>query len=277
MLATAASGDHDGPMTALTAPRVVVLTGGGSGLGRAMALALLPGGHRVVLAGRRPDALQETVALAAQEAADKGLPLDLADRVLAVPTDVTDPDAVTTLFEAAVGRFGRVDALINNAGGWAAPGSADELDPADWNAAVAANLTGSFLCAAEAMRRMKAQVPRGGRIVNNGSISAHVPRPRSVAYTTTKHAITGLTRSIELDGRGHDIRCTQLDIGNAATPMTERMADGVAQPDGSVRPEPTFDPAHVGRLVRYVVELPLEVTLPYVTIAAAEMPWIARG
>ncbi len=270
------SGDN-GRMTALTSPRVVVVTGAGSGLGRAMTTELVFGGHSVVLAGRREGPLQESIALAAQQAADRAVPLDLADRMLAVPTDVTDPLAVADLFEATVSRFGRIDVLINNAGGWAAPGAADELSPADWDAAVAGNLTGSFLAAAEAMRRMKRQDPQGGRIVNNGSISAHVPRPRSVAYTTTKHAITGLTRSIELDGRGFGIRCTQLDIGNAATPMTERMADGVPQPDGSTRPEPTFDPAHVGRLVRYVAELPLEVTLPYVTIAAAEMPWIARG
>lgn len=264
-------------MTGLSAPRVVVVTGAGSGLGRAMATALVFGGHSVVLAGRREDPLQETIALAAQEAADRTMPLDLADRMLTVPTDVTVPEQVGDLFDAAVGRFGRVDVLINNAGGWAAPGSVDELSPEDWQAAIAGNVTGSYLAAAEAVRRMKAQDPQGGRIINNGSISAHVPRPRSAAYTITKHAITGLTRSIELDGRGHGIRCTQLDIGNAATDMTARMADGVPQPDGSVRPEPTFDPAHVGRLVRYVVELPLEVTLPFVTIAAAEMPWMARG
>ena len=268
---------HNATMTALTPPRVVVVTGAGSGLGRAMAVALVFGGHSVVLAGRREDPLQETIAVAAQEAADRGVPLDLADRMLAVPADVTRPEQVAALFDATIGRYGRVDVLVNNAGGWAAPGSADELSVEDWQAAVTGNLTGPFLAAAEAMRRMKAQDPRGGRIVNNGSISAHVPRPRSAAYTITKHAITGLTRSIELDGRGFMIRCTQLDIGNAATDMTARMADGVPQPDGSVRPEPTFDPAHVGRLVRYVVELPLEVTLPYVTIAAAEMPWLARG
>lgn len=252
------------------AARVVVITGAGSGLGRAMTIAAAAGGHRVMLAGRREAALDGTARLCHEAGA--------ASRDVAVaPTDVTDPAAVAALFEATEQRFGRVDVLINNAGGNASPGSADELTLEDWHAAVAVNLTGAFLCAAEAMRRMKAQRPQGGRIINNGSIAAHVPRPRSAAYTTTKHAVTGLTRSIELDGRGFGIRCTQIDIGNAATPMTARMADGVPQPDGTLRAEPTFDPAHVGALARYLVELPLEVTMPYATIAAAEMPWIARG
>lgn len=251
-------------------PLTVVITGAGSGLGRAMTRSVAGAGHRVVLAGRRASALEETKELCVADGA-------AANALLVAPTDVTDPAAVEALFDAAVGSFGAVDVLVNNAGGRSPVGSADEVSLTDWQDAVAVNLTGTFLCTAEAMRRMKAQTPQGGRIINNGSVAAHVPRPRSVAYTSTKHAITGLTRSIELDGRGVGIRGTQIDIGNAATPMTERMAAGVPQADGTVRVEPTFDPAYVGEMVRYLVELPLEVTVPFVTIAAAEMPWIARG
>jgi len=245
--------------------RVVIVTGGGSGLGRAMALALLGGGHRVVVAGRRAEALDETLIMG--QAGDHGL---------AVPTDITQEAAVDSLVKTTLERFGRLDVMINNAGAGVG-GAADEVSPDDWRAVVETNLTGTFLCAAAAMRVMRGQDPQGGRIINNGSIAAHVPRPRSVAYTATKHAITGLTKSIELDGRECSVRCTQIDIGNASTPMTAGMPAGVPQPDGSLRVEPVFDPAHVGDLVRYVVELPLTVTLPFVTIAAADMPFIGRG
>ncbi len=248
--------------------RSVVVTGAGSGIGRAVSLALLARGHRVTLAGRRAERLTETVELAGAGA---------RDRVVVVTADVTDAAQVSAIFDAAVAGHGRVDAVFNNAGSWGSPGAVDEITVEQWREAVDLNVTGTFLCAAEAVRRMKSQSPQGGRVINNASISAHVPRPRSVAYTTTKHAITGLTKSIELDGRGYGVRATQLDIGNAATEMTSGIARGAVQADGSKRAEPTFDVTHVGELVCYVVELPLDVTMPWVTIAAAEMPWIARG
>ncbi|GAB3309822.1 SDR family oxidoreductase [Epidermidibacterium keratini] len=202
---------------------------------------------------------------------------DARDRTVVVTADVTDPRQVESLFDAAVAAHGRVDAVFSNAGSWGSPGSVDEISAEQWREAVDLNVNGTFYCAAEAVRRMKSQTPQGGRVINNASISAHVPRPRSVAYTTTKHAITGLTKSIELDGRGYGVRATQIDIGNAATEMTSGISKGAVQADGSKRAEPTFDAAHVGELVAYVVELPLDVTMPWVTIAAAEMPWIARG
>ncbi|WP_225984219.1 SDR family oxidoreductase [Epidermidibacterium keratini] len=252
----------------MTSSKSVVVTGAGSGIGRAVSLALLARGHRVALAGRRTDRLEETVGMAGPDA---------RDRTVVVTADVTDPRQVESLFDAAVAAHGRVDAVFSNAGSWGSPGSVDEISAEQWREAVDLNVNGTFYCAAEAVRRMKSQTPQGGRVINNASISAHVPRPRSVAYTTTKHAITGLTKSIELDGRGYGVRATQIDIGNAATEMTSGISKGAVQADGSKRAEPTFDAAHVGELVAYVVELPLDVTMPWVTIAAAEMPWIARG
>ena len=243
--------------------QVAVVTGAGTGLGRVIARALLAEGHRVALAGRRPEPLAET-------AGDSG-------EALAVPTDVTDPDSVAALFDAVRERWGRLDLLVNNAGTFGPAGNVGELSAADWNAVVQANLTGSFLCAHHAFRMMADQDPRGGRIINNGSISAHVPRPRSVAYTATKHAITGLTKSISLDGRSHDIACGQIDIGNAATDMTSGISTGAAQADGSVRPEPTFDPRHVADAVLYMAGLPLEANVQFMTITATEMPFIGRG
>ncbi|SFS78686.1 SDR family oxidoreductase [Saccharopolyspora flava] len=243
--------------------RVAVVTGAGSGLGRVIARALLADGYRVALAGRRPGPLAEV-------AAD-------TPAARAVPTDVTDPQAVEALFDTVVGEWGRVDLLVNNAGTFGPTGDVGELPPEDFDAVVRANLTGSFLCAHHAFRIMAEQSPRGGRIINNGSISAHAPRPRSVAYTTTKHAITGLTKSISLDGRAHDIACGQIDIGNAATDMTSGIATGATQADGSVRPEPTFDPEHVADAVRYMAGLPLTANVQFMTITATTMPFLGRG
>ncbi len=247
--------------------RVVVVTGAGSGLGRAMALSLAAGGHRLVLAGRRPEALAETAGLIAASGGE----------ALAVPTDVTRTADVDRLVEACVTTYGRLDVLVNNAGASTGGGPIDAVSDEAWEAALAVNLSGYFRCARAAWRQMTAQRPQGGRIVNNGSVAAQVPRVGGLTYSTTKHAVTGLTKSLDIDGRPVGIRCTQIDIGNAATPMTVRMRDGMPQPDGSIRPEPTFDAAHVGGLVRYVVELPLDVTFPFATIAAAGMPWLGRG
>ena len=194
-----------------------------------------------------------------------------------VPTDVADADSVAGLFAAARDRWGRVDLLFNNAGTFGQPGSVDEIAVADWTATVATNLTGAFLCAREAFAAMRAQRPQGGRIINNGSISAHVPRPGSAAYTATKHAITGLTKSIALDGRPYDIACGQIDIGNAATDMTAGIAVGARQADGSIRPEPTFDPAHVADAVLLMARLPLDANIPFLTITATAMPFLGRG
>ncbi|MDO5710702.1 MAG: SDR family oxidoreductase [Micrococcales bacterium] len=253
-----------------TSPRqqqVVIVTGAGSGLGRAMAVSLAAGGHRLVLAGRRAQALDETVDLVRSAGAE----------ALAVPTDVTDTAQVERLVQACVTSYGRLDVLVNNAGAFGGGGTIDAVSDEDWEAALAVNLTGYFRCARAAWRQLVAQDPPGGRIINNGSVAAQVPRVGGVTYATTKHAITGLTKALEIDGRRVGVRCTQVDIGNAATPMTTRMQEGMPQPDGSVRPEPTFDSAHVGDFIRYVVELPLEVTFPFATIAAAGMPWLARG
>ncbi|MQA78813.1 MAG: SDR family NAD(P)-dependent oxidoreductase [Streptosporangiales bacterium] len=241
---------------------VAVVTGAGSGLGRRIARALLGRGYLVALAGRREGALRET----AEESGD----------ALVVPTDVGDPESVAALFDAVDRTWGRVDLLVNNAG-ISAGGAVDETSPDDWNRTVATNLTGSFLCAHHAVRMMKSQRPRGGRIINNGSISAHAPRPNSVAYTATKHAITGLTKSISLDGRAHDIACGQIDIGNAATEMTEPMSAGVAQPDGRVVPEPTFDAEHVAEAVLYMAGLPLGANVQFLTLMATTMPYVGRG
>ncbi|WP_163506297.1 SDR family oxidoreductase [Fodinicola acaciae] len=242
--------------------KVAVVTGAGTGIGLAAARSLLDSGYRVVLAGRREDVLKEAAA---------GSP-----DALAVRTDVTDEASVRALFQAAVGAYGRVDLLFNNAGS-AAAGTVGDISLDDWNRIVAVNLTGSFLCAREAFNVMRGQDPRGGRIINNGSISAYAPRPASVAYTATKHAITGLTRSISLDGRAYGIACGQIDIGNAATAMGSRMADGVPQPNGQIMAEPVFDVAHVGTAIRYMAELPLEVNVQFITVMATTMPYVGRG
>lgn len=247
--------------------KVAIVTGAGSGIGRAVAACFLEHGYRVALAGRREAPLRETAA-----------PVPGAeDRSLVVPTDVTDPAAVTALFAATVAAFGRLDILFNNAGLFTRAVPIEELSYEEWRTAIDTNLTGPFLCTQAAVRQMKAQTPRGGRIINNGSISAHVPRPFSTPYTATKHAITGLTRATALDGRGFDIACGQIDIGNAATDMTAVMRDGVRQADGSIRVEPVFDVAHVADMVLHMAELPLSANVPFVTIMATEMPYIGRG
>ncbi|MDO5682996.1 MAG: SDR family oxidoreductase [Propionibacteriaceae bacterium] len=242
------------------AQRVVVVTGGGSGIGRTVARELLARGHFVVLAGRRAEMLEET----AQGAAS----------ALCVPTDVTDPDAVRALFRAVAEGPGRVDVLFNNAGIFPAGQSVDVIDDDTWTAAWQVNVSASVWCAREAVRMMK--TTGGGRIINNASISAHTPRPNSVAYTTTKHAIAGLTKSIALDGRAHNISATRLDIGNAATDMTGAFVNAL-QPDGTRRAEPTFDPVHVARLVADVVALPHEIAVPELMVMAAGMPFVGRG
>ena len=248
--------------------KIAVVTGAGSGVGRASALHLLKAGWSVTLAGRRKEALEETVAMAGAEA---------GPRTLVVPTDVGDPRQVDALFAAVKAKWGRLDFLFNNAGGNVRAGPIEDLAYEDWCRVVQVNLTGSFLCAQAAFRMMKEQTPQGGRIVNNGSISAHVPRPDSVAYTSTKHAITGLTKSLALDGRKYDIVSGQIDIGNAATPMTERMTGGVKQADGSIRVEPRMDVNHVAEAIVMMASLPLESNIQFLTIAASKMPWIGRG
>lgn len=248
------------------APGVAIVTGAGSGIGRAAALALASRGWSVVLAGRRAEALAQSRDLAPDPA-----------RVLVQPTDVADRDQVEALFDATVSAFGRVDLLFNNAGTGAPPVPLEDLSLEDWRRVVDVNLTGAFLCLQAAFRRMKAQSPQGGRIINNGSISAQVPRPRSVAYTATKHAMTGLTRQASLDGRAFNIACGQIDIGNAATEMTARMSRGVLQADGSVAPEPTMDVAAVGEAVAYMAGLPLEANVQFMTVMATNMPFIGRG
>ena len=247
--------------------KVAVVTGAGSGIGRAAALALAREGYAVALAGRRRDALEKTAEAA------KGA----GGRALVVPTDVANPGSVKALFAATKEAFGRVDLLFNNAGTGAPAIPMEDLTYEQWKAVVDANLTGSFLCAQEAIRIMKSQQPRGGRIINNGSISAHAPRPYSAPYTATKHAITGLTKSIALDGRKYDIACGQIDIGNAATPMTERMTQGVPQPNGSVEVEPRMDVEHVASAIVFMASLPLESNVQFMTIMATKMPFIGRG
>jgi NAD(P)-dependent dehydrogenase (short-subunit alcohol dehydrogenase family) len=249
---------------------VAVVTGAGSGAGRHIAGALLGAGWRVALAGRRGDALAQTAASAARAGAPAG-------SALAVPADVTAPESVARLFDAVRGRWGRLDLLVNNAGVFGPGGAVDGLALADWQRMVDTNLTGAFLCAQQAFRMMKAQSPGGGRIINNGSISAHVPRPDSVGYTATKHAVTGLTRSIALDGRRFGIACGQIDIGNAATEMTRAISEGARQADGSLRPEPTFDARHVAEAVLYMASLPLDANVLFLTITATQMPFVGRG
>ncbi|HMP62023.1 MAG TPA: SDR family oxidoreductase [Phenylobacterium sp.] len=246
-------------------PKIALVTGAGTGIGRASARALHSAGYRLVLTGRRGELLAETAA---------GWPVD---QVLIHPADVTDEDQVAGLFQAAAERFGRLDVLFNNAGTGAPPVPLEDLSLKAWRRAVDVNLTGAFLCTRAAFRLMKAQSPRGGRIINNGSISAHAPRPRSAAYTATKHAITGLTRSTSLDGRAYDIACGQIDIGNAATEMTAAMARGVPQADGTLKPEPMMDVAEVAKAVVFMADLPLEANVQFMTVMATQMPFIGRG
>lgn len=243
------------------------MTGAGSGIGRAVAIGLLRRGYAVALAGRREAALQETRAAAGGD--------DV--QALVVPTDVTDPVSVRALFDQTIERLGRLDVLFNNAG-VSAPGvPLEELTVEQWQTVVDVNLTGVFLCTQQAVRVMKAQDPRGGRIINNGSISAHVPRPHSAPYAATKHAVTGLTKATALDGRAFDIACGQIDIGNTATEMASRFASGVLQPNGEVAVEPLFDVAHVVDAVLYMANLPLDVNVPFLTVMATTMPYMGRG
>ena len=254
-------------MTDATTNPVAVVTGAGTGVGRASALALLREGYAVALAGRRLERLEETQQMAGADAA----------RTLAVPTDVTDADSVAALFARVREEYGRLDLLFNNAGGGAPPLPLEDLTLDQWQQVVDLNLTGSFLCTQEAIRIMKDQDPRGGRIINNGSISADRPRPNSAPYTATKHALTGLTKSTSLDGRKHDIACGQIDIGNATTEMTARMAQGMPQPNGQIVPEPTFDVEHVAQAIVYMAGLPLDANVPFLTVMATKMPLFGRG
>ena len=247
------------------ADRVAVITGAGSGIGRASALALMAGGWSVALAGRRKEALEETAGMAT------------GGHSLVVPTDVTDPGQVEALYGAIREKFGRLDMLFNNAGGNVPSTNFGDFTWEMWTKVVAVNLNAMFLCANAAFRMMRDQTPQGGRIINNGSISAHVPRPGSAAYTTTKHAVTGLTKSIALDGRQYDICSGQIDIGNANTAMTQRIAEGAPQADGSVRGEPTFDARQAADAVVFMAGLPLDANVQFLTLTATTMPFIGRG
>ena len=247
----------------MTNQKVALVTGAGSGIGRAVAKALHAAGYRVALAGRRAAELERTAG------GESGM--------LPIATDVSSQESVRALFAKVQEAFGRLDLLFNNAGRNAPAIPMEELSVAQWNEVVAVNLTGAFLCAQEAIRMMKAQDPKGGRIINNGSISAHVPRPHSAPYTATKHAITGLTKSIALDGRPHHIACGQIDIGNAATEMTERMTAGVLQANGTTAVEPRMDVKHVADAVVYMAQLPLDANVPFLTVMATGMPFMGRG
>jgi len=247
--------------------KVAIVTGAGTGIGKAVALALLGEGYAVVLAGRRKELLEA----GALEGKSSG------SRTLVAPTDVSDPASIRALFARTKEAFGRLDLLFNNAGTGAPAVPLEELTYEQWKTVVDTNLTGVFLCTQEAFKIMKSQEPRGGRIINNGSISAHAPRPNSAPYTSTKHAITGLTKSTSLDGRKYDIACGQIDIGNAATPMTERMKKGVPQPNGTIQVEPTMDVQHVARAVVYMASLPLDANVQFLTVMATKMPFVGRG
>lgn len=247
--------------------KTAIITGAGSGVGRAAALALHAQGYAVALAGRRSDTLKTTVDLAQDD----------GERTLVVPTDVSDPESVRNLFENTRNQFGRVDVLFNNAGLGARPVPLEELTIEEWRSVVDVNLTGAFLCTQAAFRVMKTQQPRGGRIINNGSVSAYAPRPNSAPYTATKHAISGLTRSTSLDGRTYNIACGQIDIGNALTEMTEKMSAGVAQANGDVAVEPTMNVDDVARAVVYMAELPLDANVLFMTVMATNMPFVGRG
>ncbi len=247
--------------------KVAVVTGGGTGIGRAVALALAGEGYSVVVAGRRKEPLMAVVAEGSK----------LGAQIVGVPTDVSDPKSVRALFDTTVKTFGRLDLLFNNAGSGAPPVPLEDVTFEQWKSVVDVNLTGAFLCTQEAIRAMKNQQPRGGRIVNNGSISAHAPRPNSAPYTATKHAITGLTRSTSLDGRKYDVACGQIDIGNAATEMTQGMVSGVPQANGEIAVEPRMELEHVARAVLYMASLPLEANVQFMTVMATKMPFIGRG
>ena len=243
---------------------VAIVTGGRSGVGRAVALELGRAGWRVVIAGRRMGTLAAVCA-------------ERPDDFLGIATDVRDEYSVCALFDQAVARFGRIDLLFNNAGTATTPSAVSDVSLDDWTSVIAVNVTGAFLCAREAFRRMAAQTPRGGRIINNGSLSAHVPRPHSAPYTVSKHAITGLTRALSLEGRAHDIACGQIDIGNAATSMTAGIAAGSLQADGNIAPEPTIDVGHVAATVVHMASLPLDANIQFLTVMATKMPFIGRG
>ena len=247
--------------------RVALVTGAGSGIGKAASLALLEDGYHVALAGRRQAALDEAV----REAGANGA------RTLAVATDLTQPESVRAMFDAVSSRFGRLDLLFNNAGISAPAAPLEDLGVDQIRSVIDTNLLGAFLCTQAAIRLMKSQSPRGGRIINNGSISAHAPRPNSAPYTATKHAMTGLTKSTSLDGRKYDIACGQIDIGNAATDMTARMSVGVPQANGEIAPEPRMDVAHVARAVVYMASLPLDANVQFMTVMATRMPYVGRG
>jgi NAD(P)-dependent dehydrogenase (short-subunit alcohol dehydrogenase family) len=247
--------------------KVAVVTGAGTGVGKAISAGLLKAGYRVVMAGRRREAL---------EAAERGIAEEGASTLL-VPTDVTDPASVAALFAATKQAFGRLDLLVNNAGMGSPAVPFEDIPFEQWQKVVDTNLTGTFLCTQEAFRIMKDQSPRGGRIINNGSVSAYAPRPLSAPYTATKHAVLGLTKSISLDGRAYDIACGQIDIGNAATDMTARMTEGVLQPNGMLAPEPRIDPKHVADAVVYMAGLPLDANVLTMTVMATKMPFVGRG
>jgi NAD(P)-dependent dehydrogenase (short-subunit alcohol dehydrogenase family) len=246
--------------------KIALVTGAGTGIGKAVSLALLGAGYAVVLTGRRKELLEGTAGEAPAGA-----------RTLVFPADISDPAQVKALFSKTKEAFGRLDVLFNNAGIGAPAATPDELPFEKWKAAVDINVNGSFLCAQEAFRMMRHQTPQGGRIINNGSLAAHAPRPLSIAYTTTKHAITGLTRQIALDGRPFDIACGQIDIGNAATPMTVHTPTGALQPNGTMMPEKQMDTAHVGQAVVYMAGLPLDTNVLFMTVMATKMPFVGRG
>lgn len=249
------------------ASKVAIVTGAGTGIGRASALALLRGGYSVALAGRRMEPLEQTLDQAG----------NAASRAIAVSTDVGDPASVRALFAKTLESFGRLDVLFNNAGVGAPPVPMEDLTYEQWKLAVDVNLTGVFLCTQQAIQIMKSQDPMGGRIINNGSISAHAPRPNSAPYTATKHGVTGLTKSTSLDGRRYNIACSQIDIGNAATEMTDPMEAGIMQPHGSMAVEPRFDVKHVAETIVYIANLPLDTNVQFMTIMATKMPYIGRG